>query len=311
MSGFSKTRFLSAGAVRDVRDLDAAALKAMEPVIAQAQAELSAQLQHWLRLLGPDAALKKYGAAQVRQAQLLLGIAHEQIKHPRRSFQTIVARGIKGVLGDSGATRAALSTLGHQLNQLRAAFHDLPKPDLARAAWFAKGDQLLLDRHASSAARYAGQVKDDLKFQMGVGLAKGETLQELVTRVANVSSFKQAVNAANAGQAGRAMAAGLTQRYRYWSDRLVRTEMVHSYNYAAAAGIAEVHKVDDRIVMMWDASLDLRVCRLCRGLHGKIAEVDGEFEGGYVRPPAHPYCRCALVAWMPGEWDDHPALGGE
>jgi SPP1 gp7 family putative phage head morphogenesis protein len=302
VAGPSASQLLATGVARDIQDLDAAALKALQPVLAHAQAELAKDLQAWVAKLGPNAAEQKYTAAQVKQAHILLGIAQEQAKNPKASFPAVVGHAMAGILKTSGATHAALATLNAQLDQLRAKFADLSAPNLTHAAWFARGDKLVLDKHAKSAARYAGQVKDDLKMQFGIGLAKGETLAQLVKRVSNVSSFRQAVDASNPTKAGAAMAAGLAKRYGYWAERLARTELVNAYNYAAVEGIKQAHVLDDRISMRWDASLDMRVCPLCKSLHDKRVKPGEDFPGGYAHPPAHPQCRCSVVAWIEEDW---------
>lgn len=47
----------------------------------------------------------------------------------------------------------------------------------------------------------------------------------------------------------------------------------------------------------WRSSNDRRVCPICAPLNGKRARLhNGEFGGGIPNPPAHPRCRCWLVA---------------
>ena len=42
---------------------------------------------------------------------------------------------------------------------------------------------------------------------------------------------------------------------------------------------------------MWKATLDLKTCRDCKRVHGKIYEI-GEMV--YPPPPLHPFCRCLV-----------------
>lgn len=303
MAGPSESMLQASGVAQDIKALDAAAQAALKPVLAQAQAELAAKLQAWVTKLGPNAATEKYSAAKVQQLYLSLGIASSQLAMPKGNFPTVVADAVKKVLGQSQTPTQAIATLDAHFAGLKAKFADLGVPDLTRSAWFAKGDKLLLDQYATSAARYAGQVKHDLKLQLGVGVATGETVNELTKRLANLSSFKTAVDAsAGPKKAGAAMAAGLTKRYEHWAERLVRTEIANAYNYAAVEGIKHVHSIDDRVEMRWDASLDKRVCPFCAKLHDVRAKVNETFPGGFARPPAHPNCRCAVVAWIDEDW---------
>ena len=42
---------------------------------------------------------------------------------------------------------------------------------------------------------------------------------------------------------------------------------------------------------MWKATLDLKTCRDCKRVHGKIYEIG---ETVYPSPPLHPFCRCLV-----------------
>lgn len=43
---------------------------------------------------------------------------------------------------------------------------------------------------------------------------------------------------------------------------------------------------------VWIAVGDEKTCPICEELDGQEADLDGEYEGGYNGPPAHPLCRC-------------------
>jgi hypothetical protein len=49
-----------------------------------------------------------------------------------------------------------------------------------------------------------------------------------------------------------------------------------------------------RIIKRWYTNVDDSVCEICDGLDGNEVDLDDEFEGGYMEPPAHVGCRC----WM-------------
>lgn len=98
---------------------------------------------------------------------------------------------------------------------------------------------------------------------------------------------------------------GLGRKYRYWAERLVRTETQAAYNHVHqghVTGIAADLKPHGVLVeKRWDASLDMRVCKDCRRMHGAVVATAGNFTVGKraVRyPPAHPNCRCCLVAFV-------------
>lgn len=289
--------------------MEAKALAALVPAMAAAQKELSHDLAGWLAKLGPNAIDQKFTPAHLKQIQTLLGVAQAKASltgagYPYASFPMVAAKAVQDAMGKQMPQKLAAQTLEGQLVALHAKFADLPSPQLVHAALIAKGDHMVVNQFKNSSARYAGQVGQDLKFQFGVGLAKGETIQQLTKRIAGLSGFQKAVDASHPQHAGGAMAGGLTKRYHNWAQRLVRTELNQAYNKTALDGIKVAHTLDDRIVMMWDATNDMRVCLYCRALHGKKAAPGKSFPGGHMQPPAHPNCRCALVSWMEDAWDD-------
>lgn len=306
------SELLLAGVNTDIKQMDAGALAALKPAMALARKEVESDLQRWLQQLGPNAATMKYSAAHLKQVQVLLGVAQATGSAQRRSqtsLPVIASRAVLDVMGQQQAPQRALATLNNQLDTLRTHFKDIPQMQLVTAAQIAKGDRLAMDRYRTSAARYSGQVRDDLRMQFAVGLSKGESIQDLVTRISKVSSFKGAVDANHPAYAAKAMAGGLTDRYQNWAQRLVRTELVNAYNVTALEGIKSAHRHDSQIVARWDASRDLRVCVTCSRLDGATVKPGANFSSGYPHPPAHPNCRCAITTWM-AEWDDS-AVGND
>jgi SPP1 gp7 family putative phage head morphogenesis protein len=304
----SPSALLAKGVVLDIQKMEAGALKALANVMSVAQQELAQDLSKWVAKLGPNAAQLKYTAAHIKQVQMLLGIAQQQAKYPKAAFPNVVAYAMQSIMGGANAPQAAVATLMAQLDNTAKTFGGMPGPQLIEAGFLAKGDKLVLDQYKKSATKYAGQVKDDLKLQFGVGLAKGETVDQLVKRIAKLSSFQGAVDASNPKHAGAAMAAGLTKRYHNQAERLVRTELINAYNHTAMASIGLLAAYEDGVEARWDASLDMRLCLICKGLHDKRTKPGHLFPGGYARPPAHPNCRCAIVAWIDEEWKDDTDL---
>ncbi len=275
-------------------------MRSLVPAIQDARRELEADLARWVARVGGVA--ETYSIAQVRQLLLLLGIAEQQGKRRKASFGEVTARAIKQTLGKSLAPQTAVKTLLQQLDLLRKQFADIPPPQVIQAAWVAQGDKLLINRYGVSANRYAGQVRQDMQRQFAIGLLKQETVGQLVTRIGKLGAFKTAIDASTPSGAAGVVAGSLTKRYGFWAERVVRTELVHSYNFIASGGIQEFHKQDPRVLSMWDASLDMRVCKICRSLDGEKVTPGHPFPGGYLFPPAHPFCRCAVVAWIDG-WE--------
>lgn len=59
------------------------------------------------------------------------------------------------------------------------------------------------------------------------------------------------------------------------------------WNQAVASG--QLSRTAKRV---WIVTPDERLCPICEGLDGKIAPLNGSFDGRFSGPPAHPACRC-------------------
>lgn len=58
------------------------------------------------------------------------------------------------------------------------------------------------------------------------------------------------------------------------------------------AQAAEDGLLDEAMRRTWITTPDERLCPICETLDGTVAEMDGEYPGGYLGPPAHVQCRC-------------------
>lgn len=302
--------------VAAVEHLEPAALKPVIEVFAQARKELQDDLRRWMRDV--EDPTEQFTAYQWRvmlrslEATLdTLGIKLEDMIERRPVRATKVERAMLDGLRKGTRHTGALSVkaleseivrLGHIFGQ------SLVGPQVDQAIVLARGDRLLFKSKAlpSSAARYGGTVAEDLRFQLSVGVARGETFEQLVQRLRRIGGPTGPV--AVRGIFGHPSAIiedipeGLFRRYRHFAERLVRTEMMNAYNIQHREGIRllneERAKGDPEYLRRWDASADSRVCDVCRWLNGKLARIGADFPGGYDHPPAHPNCRCVELAWL-------------
>lgn len=86
---------------------------------------------------------------------------------------------------------------------------------------------------------------------------------------------------------------------RHRAQTIARTETMRAANTGRIAGFRQAGRAglfDTELArLVWDATLDDRVCVICEGLEGETAELEGGlFAGGYDAPPAHPRCRCVV-----------------
>jgi len=85
-------------------------------------------------------------------------------------------------------------------------------------------------------------------------------------------------------------------------DTIYRTEYVIAQNEGMMARAKDAgHKFK-----VWNCALDERSCPECSALHGTSIPFDEEFpseEGGLMRPPRHPNCRCVITSLTEDDYD--------
>jgi SPP1 gp7 family putative phage head morphogenesis protein len=281
--------------VQAVDALSPVALRAVLPALRAVRDELQTDVRGWLDgadYRGAFTALQRTGMLRALEGTF------DRVREldPAMAGALAAGRHATGPL--------AIHNLDTEITRLSAIFgNGMPQlPDIKTAAVLAQGDKLLWRRHESSAKRYAGQVGDDIKHLLAVGVAKHESIEQLVARLRKLGPGPRVVGGDPGADAAR-IAEGMFARHRWWADRLVRTETMHAYN--VQHDVATVHANENRpdgepeYVRRWDASMDSRVCPICAGLDGKTAPIGGMFPGGYDSPPAHSCCRCTVLAWNP------------
>lgn len=93
------------------------------------------------------------------------------------------------------------------------------------------------------------------------------------------------------------------RRHRSRAYTIARTELATAYNTGAddAVRAAQARGYLGRMVKVWSAADDERMCPYCGSMDGKEAEMEDEFPGissswsTRLHPPAHPGCRCAVL----------------
>lgn len=77
----------------------------------------------------------------------------------------------------------------------------------------------------------------------------------------------------------------------YKLRRLAATEAANAYSRAHY----DVRVDASAWLIQWDATLDLKLCKLCKGMHGKTVAIGESFEDDLVPGDVHPHCRCIPV----------------
>jgi hypothetical protein len=270
------------------------AMRAILPAIRDAREELQTGLGEWL---AKENGAERFTTYKLAHAQRSLEGALERI----REMEPAMAEALGA--GAAATGPIAMANLDREVIRLGQIFGEsLRPPQIDTAAVIARGDRLLYRRHASSAERYAGQIGEDLRHQLAVGVVKGESIAQVSQRMARLSGGMQSARNAQ-GMDAHAIADAMGTRWRYAADRLVRTETMHAYNVQhdeALRAMAADPAADpaDEWLRRWDATADVAACDACKALDRMAVPIGGTFPGGYSAPPLHPHCRCVLVAWL-------------
>lgn len=295
----------------EVGKLSGVGLSRLASVLKAAEEELAHDLGKVLARVGGDAT---FTAQMYRNALMQIRGALMAIE----AQSPLLAQVLK-----FSATQASLMATRHLITEVRqfsVMFEGTIRPvALEAAGLLAEGKKTLWPRFHSSSVRYAGQVGDDIRKQLAIGVVRGENVDQLTTRLVKLGGPKGYVWTRNAppqpGARGELIAEGLFKRYRHWAERLVRTETVNAYNTLASEGISQLNADrpdwdDDVYKKRWDAAIDGRTCKLCASLDHVVVAEDKPFQSGVMHPPLHPNCRCAAVAWHES-WSETAGLFAE
>jgi hypothetical protein len=280
----------------EVSKLSTIGLSSLTEVLDSAEVELTRDLARW-QYLGKGA--DRFTPQMYRNALVQIRGTLEHIRGP-------VAEGLASTLRHSGIVASALATrhLISEVEYFSKMFEGSARPVAIEASSvLAEGK----GRFASSASRYAGQVGEDIRKQLAIGVVRGETVDQLTTRLAKLGGPKGIVWTkglpGEPGAKAELIAEGLFRRYRHSAERLVVTETVQAYNSFALTGMDELEKEDPGYFKRWDAAIDKRLCLWCRDYDDQVIPLDKNFRGGIRHPPLHPRCRCAVVVWRK-EWNE-------
>lgn len=276
-------------AVSAVRTIPEAALREFIPQLLEAKRILEAELKAWAMKQDGDAT---FSAHSRRSALRQIEAALEEIVRLNPSLVAILTAS-NGVAG-----AAAIDAMEGQLVAMNSIFGESMVPlSIDRAAVLAKGDELLIKRYPLSAKRYAGEATKAIKGILSKGVLRQQSIFE--TTQTMMKEIPKAFNS-----------------MKFRAHRLVRTEVMNSYNFHHLESLIDANEEDSDVRMRWDASFDRRRCPECADLDGRIVNVtDGKFKANWKtasgakkasthrRPPAHPQCRCVLVPWI-DDWDE-------
>ena len=151
---------------------------------------------------------------------------------------------------------------------------------------------LLAQHFETSVARYGGDLLNDVRRRLFVGLRTGEPTRDVISDIA--------------GKEGPFGAIGQSK-----AETIVRTETAQAYGVAQHDGIAQASRqVPGGLSLMW-LHVGSYLCPTCGPLHGTIRPIGEPWtiqvaKGPPARfkqvahPPGHPRCVCRLTGVKPG-----------
>lgn len=272
----------------EVAALPDAAVRSLLPALKAAEAELTAALRQATAATGAFRRGQLTASLlQVREALAAIDRVHPELLAALHT-------------GNKKAKALAMEHLKKELETFGRLFGGgIPSVNFNAAARL--GDKVLLDRFPRSAARWAPRIRKDIRLQLSIATARGETPAEAIKRIRGIIT----------GDPVASLSAVLMKRATYQASRIVRTELINAYNAHALEGIKEAHRDDPRIMKRWDGHVDRRICLDCRGLDGTVVGVREEFPLGVRQPPLHPFCRCAVVPWREDWGEAGPVKRGD
>lgn len=286
--------------IAQVDQFTLAEARAMLPLLERAQRELTTQLRHWIATR-PDGDVR-FTAQSYRVALLEITRITDSL---HRGLLSTLERSTTRVRG------MAITHLTDEIARFSKIFGGTPMPvPLHVATTLATGRSFIIPRIRTSAARYAGNVGRDLQHTLAVSIIKGESISRIADVLQREGGPRGLVSLR--GVAGEEDALveyipeGLFRRYRFWAQRVVRTETLSAYNARTLEGLhAFAHDVPG-LLKRWGA--DVGACPVvCMLLDGQVKPLDVPFDSplgdSIDHAPAHPNCRCRTGAWR-ADWPE-------
>jgi SPP1 gp7 family putative phage head morphogenesis protein len=292
-SGKAEVRRLLARIADELQDLPRNTIREFIPVLYAAQQELERDLLRWIRSVEDGA--HRFTAHQYR-------VMLRQIRESLRVIESLHPTLLKSL--QSGSIQAAgLSNqwLSREMARLSEVFGGpggtLPALDIPTLSHLAERNKWLLTRFDKASRRYTRNIKLSIRRQLSVGVARGETMNEMAIRLMRFMPGARGIGDMGAEKIAAQMAKGLFHRAYFESERIIRTELMNAYNAHHQRSIEENALIHPEMMKRWDASAD-RHCTLCHAVDGEIVKPDETFSSGDMYPPLHPNCRCLVTPWM-------------
>lgn len=173
----------------------------------------------------------------------------------------------------------------------------------------------LLRQHQTSVERYGQAMLREFEKRIQLGFAAGLTQTQMVEMLTGhggptgeVSLRAKLENGQVVVTSSEDIPEGLFRRYRYWAERIVRTETARAYNGANLEAYRQMRDDFPDLQKKILAHFDNRTALDSVYVHGQVRPLDGLFRDGagreYQHPPARPNDRETVIPWRDGVYPE-------
>lgn len=288
-----------------------AAQKELLHVLEQADAELAKRLAKIAPKANGDL---KFTAAQAisSRAQIAVVIAKTKLKLEPVATEVAEAAMKKAI----ESSTKILAQLEHDFKGVSTSPNVLIAMQQSHIVHGPKAT--LATRVATSLDRYGLEMGQQFARIIQAGLISGATTDQMVDALVGHGGPKGKVSIAATeiapGVVQRTreedIEEGLFVRYRYWAERIIRTETAYAFNGAKLEQLRQMRADGLDVKKKICAHFDKRTAADSVFVHGQIRELDDSFLDGkgrvYLFPPGRPNDRETILPWF-SDWDETPS----
>lgn len=254
---------------------------------------------------------ERYGGAEARFSGAALVSYQTQV---RATLRYVEAR--LGGLTHTAALAAVEASTTHAaatLERLERAFRGVTTTPIRVSAAVMMDPSSgfgssLLRSVQTSAHRYGSAMIEQFEAHMRAGMVTGLDQRQMVELLTGHGGPTGVVSMRARYAAGvvtvthtEDIPEGLFRRYRWWAQRIVRTETARAYNAAQLETYRQMRRDFPDLQKKILATFDNRTAMDSVLVHGQVRDLDGYFQDGagrvYQAPPARPNDRETVIPW--------------
>src|SRR5262245_37388713 len=212
-------------------------LRRLLPALRLAERETAAALGSWLYKQSPDDRYDRHRhRALLSQLHRSIGLIEERLG-PELAHD----------LAHQGThvMDVSLRRLGTMIQAGSKEFEGAIRPlRLDVAAVIGGGERWAKNRFPIDGRKYGKAVADDIKSRLMLGVMRGETVDQLASRLLQSTGLVRYYKERGPGAVGSGVSQRLFRTYRSWATGVAQTALVDAYGEVAARGIREAEAED-------------------------------------------------------------------